>query len=128
MCVASGGDGGSRTPVQNKLTGRVYTFSSLIALAGYTHEEQSAQPAIFLVLSEIRKRLSRSVPALTFTHPAGRGVVNVLPILGSKRGRSGERRSADVFGSYAGAPLTRLGGSTCSNSGSYPVKTKHPHS
>ncbi len=51
----------------------------------------------------------------------------MLPILGSKRGRSGERRSADVFGSYAGAPLTRLGGSTCSNTGSYPVETKHPH-
>ena len=90
----SGGDGGSRTPVQNKLTERVYTCSSLFSLAGYSHEEQSDQPAIFLVLGEIRKRLSRSVPALSFTHPAGRGVVNVLPILGSKRGRSGERRSA----------------------------------
>lgn len=41
LCIVSGGDGGSRTPVQNKLTERVYTFSSLFNLAGYSHEEQS---------------------------------------------------------------------------------------
>jgi len=39
--VVSGGDGGSRTPVQNKLTERVYTCSSLINLADHSHEEQS---------------------------------------------------------------------------------------
>ena len=48
-CAGSGGDGGSRTPVQDKHAASIYACSSLFVLAAASHEEQSVAATILLI-------------------------------------------------------------------------------